>query len=226
MRNCFVIAGAALTLLAVHVQAQTGEPQGPQPSEPVPEPPPVVEAAEEKWSFSASLTLYVVPDDQEYLQPTFTADHDWLHLEARYNYEDLDTASIWAGYNLSGGKEFTWEITPMIGGVFGETNGMAPGYELTLNWWKLELYSEGEYVFDFDESSDSYFYNWSQLTISPVDWFWFGLAAQRTRLYEGDRDIQRGLIVGFTFENVELSASALNLDDSEPIYQFSVQVSF
>jgi hypothetical protein len=31
MRNCFVIAGAALTLLAVHVQAQTAEPQGPQP---------------------------------------------------------------------------------------------------------------------------------------------------------------------------------------------------
>ena len=61
MRNCSVITGAALTLLAVHVQAQTAEPQGPQPSEPVPEPPPVVEATEEKWSFSASLTLYVVP---------------------------------------------------------------------------------------------------------------------------------------------------------------------
>ena len=36
----------------------------------------------------------------------------------------------------------------MIGGVFGDTTGIAPGYKGSLSWWKLELYSEGEYVFD------------------------------------------------------------------------------
>ena len=36
----------------------------------------------------------------------------------------------------------------MLGGVFGETTGVAPGYKGSLSWWKLELYSEGEYVFD------------------------------------------------------------------------------
>jgi hypothetical protein len=36
----------------------------------------------------------------------------------------------------------------MLGGVFGKTNGIAPGYSGTLDWWKLRLYSEGEYVFD------------------------------------------------------------------------------
>ena len=36
----------------------------------------------------------------------------------------------------------------MIGGVFGDTTGVAPGYKGSLSWWKLELYSEGEYVFD------------------------------------------------------------------------------
>ena len=43
------------------------------------------EAAEKAWSFSFSATTYIVPDYQEYVQPTFTADRGWLHLEARYN---------------------------------------------------------------------------------------------------------------------------------------------
>jgi hypothetical protein len=29
----------------------------------------------------------------------------------------------------------------MLGGVFGDTTGIAPGYKGSLNWWKLELYS-------------------------------------------------------------------------------------
>ena len=78
------------------------------------------------------------------MQPTFTADRDWLHLEARYNYEALDTGSAWVGYNFSGGETVTWELTPMLGAVFGATDGIAPGYKGSLGWKKLELYSEGE----------------------------------------------------------------------------------
>ena len=97
------------------------------------------------------------------MQPTVTFDRDWLHLEARYNYENLDTGSAWVGYNFSGGEKLAWEFTPMLGGVFGNTTGIAPGYKGSLSWWKLELYSEGEYVFDTGDSSESFFYTWSEL---------------------------------------------------------------
>ena len=140
------------------------------------------EPENERWSFSASAYTYFVPDDRDYVQPTFTADRGWLHLEARYNYEAPDTGSAWVGYNFNGGEKLAWEFTPMLGGVFGETTGIAPGYKGSLSWWKLELYSEGEYVFDTGHSSDSFFYNWSELTLAPVDWFRFGLVTQRTRL--------------------------------------------
>ena len=63
------------------------------------------EADEKAWSFSASVTTYIVPDFQEYVQPTFTADRGWLHLEARYNYENLETGSAWVGYNFGGGEK-------------------------------------------------------------------------------------------------------------------------
>jgi hypothetical protein len=48
-----------------------------------------------------------------------------------------------SGYNFSGGETVTWELTPMVGGVFGDTTGVAPGYKGSLSWKKLEFYSEG-----------------------------------------------------------------------------------
>ena len=190
-------------------------------------PPALTEEAEDKaWSFSASAYTYLVPDDRDYVQPTFTADRGWLHLEARYNYEALDAGSAWVGYNFSGGKKLAWEFTPMLGGVFGETTGIAPGYKGSLSWWKLELYSEGEYVFDTRISSDSFFYNWSELTLSPVDWFRFGLVTQRTRLYQTDRDIQRGVLVGFSYKKVGLGAIVFNPDENKPTIVIALGLKF
>ena len=183
-------------------------------------------ADDNAWSFSATAYTYMVPDSENYLQPTFTVDRGWLHLEARYNYEALDTGSAWIGYNFSGGETLAWEITPMLGGVFGDTTGVAPGYKGSLSWWKLELYSEGEQVFDTGESSDSFFYNWSEVTLAPVDWFRFGLVTQRTRAYESDRDIQRGLLVGVNYKKLDVGAYFFNPDDEEPTFVISVGLSF
>ncbi len=179
-----------------------------------------------EWSFSASLYAYVVPDDHEYVQPTFTADRDWLHLEARYNYENLETGSAWVGYNLGGGNELTWELTPMLGGVFGDTTGIAPGYKGSLGWWKLELYSEGEYVIDTADTSASFFYNWSEFTLAPLEWLRFGLVTQRTRLYDSDRDIQRGLLLEFAYRAARLTTCVFNLDDSTPGLVVALSIDF
>jgi hypothetical protein len=184
------------------------------------------EPTDKAWSFSASAYAYFVPDSREYVQPTFTADRDWLHLEVRYNYEDMETGSAWVGYNFGGGQKLSWELTPMLGGVFGNTTGIAPGYKGSLSWWKLELYSEGEYVIDTGDSSGSYFYNWSELTFAPVDWFRFGLVTQRTRAYETNREIQRGLLVGLSCKQVDLTTYVFNLDESKPTIVAAIGWSF
>ena len=107
-------------------------------------------AGAKTWSGAVSAYTYVVPDDSNYVQPLVTADRNRLHLEARYNYEDRDTGSLWVGCNFSGGETVEWELTPILGGVFGNTTGVAPGYEGSLAWRKLEFYSEGEYVITGD----------------------------------------------------------------------------
>ena len=191
------------------------------------ETPSLTEQSEENtWSFSLSASTYVVPDDRDYVQPSFTADRDWLHLEARYNYENHETGSIWIGYNFSGGKKVEWELTPMLGGVLGNTVGIAPGYRGSLSWWKLTLSSEGEFVFDTRSSEGSFFYNWSELSISPVEWFRFGLVGQRTRAYQSDVDIQRGVLAGFSCRKVDVTAYVFNLDRGKPTYVFSVGLEF
>ena len=194
---------------------------------------PVSEAAdtppdggEKAWSVSASAYTYAPADDPDYVQPTFTADRGWLHLEARYNYEALATGSAWIGYNFSGGEKLAWELTPMLGGVFGDTAGIAPGYKGSLTWSMLELYSEGEYVFDTSDSSDSFFYNWSELALAPVEWFRFGLVTQRTRAYRTDRELERGVLVGLSFNNVALTGYVLNPDDEKPAVVFAIALTF
>jgi hypothetical protein len=169
---------------------------------------------------------YLVPDDSNYAQPTFTADRDGLHLEARYNYENLETGSVWVGYNFGGGEKLAWELTPLLGGVFGETTGIAPGYKGSMSWRKIELYSEGEYVLDAGEASDSFFYNWSELTLAPVEWFRGGLVTQRTRVYQTDRDIQRGILLGMTYEKLDVTTYLFNPDDSKPTVVVAVTVSW
>jgi len=218
MRVVSVMAGAALlAIIGGSAMAQPADTNAPAVS---------AETAVEKWAFSASAYTYVVPGEPAYVQPTLTADRGWLHLEARYNYEDLETGSAWVGYNFAGGEKLAWEFTPMLGGVFGNTTGIAPGYKGSLSWWKLELYSEGEYVWDPGDSSGSFFYNWSELTLAPVDWFRFGLVTQRTRVYKTDRDVQRGLLAGFSWKRIDLTTYVLNPDEGKATWVFAIGVKF
>lgn len=210
---------AASLLYAAHASGQTtpaAAPRGPTSAE----------SEEPSWTISASAYLYFVPENPDYLQPTLGADRDLLHLGARYNYENLKTASFWAGANFSGGKELHWEITPMLGVVVGQTNGIAPGYQGHLGWWLLELSSESEYVIDLEGASNSFFYNWSELALSPLEWFRFGLVIQRTRVFQTAREVQRGLLAGVSYKEASLTTYVFNPDDAKPIVVVAVAWSF
>ena len=208
-KGCLVAA----ILWVVGAQAQTNDTNAPPQTNP---PQAQVEQEEKSWSFSASVYGYIVPDSREYVQPTLTADHGMLHLEARYNYEDIDTGSVWVGCNFGAGEKVAWEFTPMLGGVFGHTTGIAPGYKGSISWWKLELYSEGEYVVDTGNSDNNFFYNWSELTLSPLEWFKIGMVTQRTRLYDTDREIQRGVLAGLMFKHMDFTTYVFNPDERKP----------
>jgi len=189
-------------------------------------PAPSAGATDRAWSYSASLLGYFVPDDRDYAQPTFAADRGRLHLEVRYNYEALRTGSAWLGYAFSAGKQLRMDLTPTLGGVFGDLHGLAPGYELTLTWSRLELDSEGEYFFDFEDDAEDFFYNWSELSIAPTDRWRAGLVVQRTRAYQTRLDLQRGLLAGMSYKRVDLTGYVFNLGWEDPTIVISAEMSF
>lgn len=165
---------------------------------------------ERKWAFSATANLYFIKDDF-FVLPIVTADRGRLHLEGRYNYEDRNTASMWVGMNFHAGEVFTLDATPMAGLIIGNTDGVAPGLELTFGYKRFELYMEGEYYISTEDINLNYWYLWSDMTYSPTDWFSFGISGQRTRLYQNGIDIQRGLLASFTYKKANLATYWYNI---------------
>jgi hypothetical protein len=167
------------------------------------------------WNHGLAMSFYIFSDDF-FVLPVYQVNKNWLHLEARYNYEDMNTFSVWSGYSFSGGNKFVYNITPMIGGIIGSTNGIAPGLEFTFDYYGFSLYSESEYVFDFDGKEEYFYYSWTDLTYSPLEWMWFGISIQRTKLFETDLDIQRGMELGFGYRWFTLTGYVFNLFWDQP----------
>jgi hypothetical protein len=167
-------------------------------------------SAAPSWEFGAALFAYFVPEDSDFAMPILTADRGPLHLEGRYNYESLDTGSLFVGWNFETGSTLRLEATAMVGATFGDLEGVAPGYELTLSYDRFSLYDEGEYLVDLDDSDGNFLYNWLELNYVPLDWLRVGLVAQRTRAYETGLDVQRGLLAGVTYKNAEFALYLFN----------------
>jgi len=183
-------------------------------------------AASPAWTFHVNASTYALPGEDDILQPTLAADRGALHLEARYNYEDRHSTSGLAGRNVQFGHGFTLTLTPMFGLVGGNTNGAIPALEFTLDDGPWELYSESEYVFEFNDASHDFYYNWSELIGTPTEWFSGGLALQRTRLWKHSRDVQLGPIVGVTIGHLEASAYLFNPGADDQYVVATVGVSF
>jgi hypothetical protein len=183
-------------------------------------------AAEERWSGSVAATGYIIPHSRSYVSPTLMADRGRIHLEARYNYESLETGSLWAGYNFSLSEKLDLNFTPMLGGVFGKKTGIAPGYLGTLDYKGIALFTQGEFVFDLNDRAESFFYTWSELSYAPLGWFRGGIVAQRTKAYRTELSIQRGFLAGVSVKQVDFTAYVFNLGWTDPTVVLSIGLRF
>ena len=189
-------------------------------------PPNSADAARNPWAYNLTVDGYIIPNSQSYVDPVFVANRGWLHLEARYNYENLRTGSLWVGYNFSGGKQLVLNLTPMICGVFGRTTGIAPGGEASLTYKKVQLSISNEYVFDTTHKSGSFYYAWPELTYSPLKWFRMGLVAERTKAFHTSLDVQRGILVGVSHQKWEFTTYIFNAGFTDPTVVLEAGVNF
>jgi len=196
----FIASLIAALLICSSVAAQSG------PSTAIVKPQPAADA----WSFTTYIDGYIAPHSSFLASPIFTADHNQLHLEARYGYEDRYLGSLWAGYNFSTGTNLKLQLTPMLGVVFGQQTGIAPGLEGALSYKRFSFSSSAEYVFDVKNRENNFFYAWPQLTYAPLSWLRFGIAAQHTKSFNAKFKTDYGPVLTVSHKRVYFTSYILN----------------
>ncbi len=163
------------------------------------------------WEFSMEGLSYVHPVGDDVSVLTATADCGSIHLETRYNYEDLKTASIFTGWTFSIGESCAVAVTPMAGVAFGRTTGVVPALEVSLEYGACDCYVESEYFLDVNEPPADFFYSWVELGLAPTDLLRVGVVTQWTQEPETPLEFGRGPFVQLTPDRGTVSVYALNL---------------
>ena len=188
--------------------------------------PAIAEPAGPTWEFALTAYPAVVRGGENYTSAIGTADRGPLHLEARVNYESIGARSAFVGWTFSGGKEVTWQLTPLLGGAWGTTRAFVPGLEATVAWGPLDFYVEAEYVRNNDRQQDDYTYAWSELGLRPVDWLRVGFAGPRTRIYGADREFQRGPFAQVTWGRFTIGGYWFNPGAGDQVFVGMIGATF
>jgi hypothetical protein len=144
------------------------------------------------------------------LQPTahFQSAKNW-YIEGRYNYEDVQTFSLYVGKNISGGKDLEFSITPMIGYSIGKFNGVSLAGNLDLDWEGFYFSSQSQYSKSINTADDNFLFSWSEIGYSITDHVFTGISAQYTRQM-GENYMEAGILAGVSLGKLEI-----------PLYMFN-----
>ena len=117
--------------------------------------------------------------------------------EARYNYEELQTGSLYAGKNFTGGEKINYSVTPMLGIVFGKYNGGSLALNMDVEYKKIFFSGQIQYTVNKETNEENFFYNWSELGRKIGNKFYGGISIQQTKLYGNKLTSDMGLLLGF-----------------------------
>jgi hypothetical protein len=212
--RCALVACGAVAAMEAHAgEGERSVESGSAPAKPA-------------WEFALTAYPTLVRGGENYTTGIAAADRGALHFEARYNYESVGARSVFAGWTFSGGETVTWELTPLVGGAWGTTRAFVPGLEASLAFGPFDFYVEAEYVLDRRERSDSHAYAWSELGFRPVAWLRAGIAGQRTNIYGGSREFQRGPFAQPTFGPVMVGGYWFNPGTTDQIFVGMIGATF
>jgi hypothetical protein len=176
------------------------------------------------WEFYLNTIGFLIPGGS-YGSPDLRATRGALYFEARYNWEDLETGSFFAGRSFSFGKAVSFDLTPMGGVVIGKTTGVAPGLLLDVSYKRLTMESQSEYVFATDENQ-SFFNVWTETTYEFADWLRAGVVVQRNKAFRSRTENQYGLFVNVSRGRFDFSVYGFDLGKSDPSAAIALGVRF
>ncbi|MEO8711163.1 MAG: hypothetical protein ABI405_03515 [Parafilimonas sp.] len=178
------------------------------------------------WSGSLAGYYYFIPGEEMYPTLISCADFKSLHLEARYNYEDINTASVFAGWTFGKDSKLSYSVTPMAGIAVGNSNGVLPGLECSATYSAINFYTENEYMFDFTGKENYFFYSWTQLSANTFKNMQAGVLAESLRWFKTKFNVQRGIYAEYSPGNFTFDIYGFNLFTSSDFFMASVTYQF
>ena len=175
---------------------------------------------------------FIISFQKKSIAPTISgySDNDslHLHLEMRFDYEDFYTVSVFAGYKWENDTAANIQITaiPMAGIATGRTNGFLPGLELNIAYKSYTLYSENEYMLNFQGYKNDYFYSWTQFNRDVLKNVKAGVLAQSLRWYKTNFAIQRGIYAEYNKSLFTFDIYYFNLFTSSHFMMASASINF
>jgi len=122
------------------------------------------------------------------------------YAEARYNYEDTATVSLYGGKIFSKEtKKLSYSMLPLAGAVLGRYKGGSLGMNINIEYKKMFFSSQSQYTFSTKDRSNNFFYSWSEVGYNISDWFYVGSAIQHTHMYNTKFELgEKGFVVGLS----------------------------
>jgi hypothetical protein len=156
----------------------------------------------------------------------FQTSRNW-YAEARYNYEDIETFSLYFGKSFSGEKSLGYSLTPIAGASIGRFRAISTGLNVDLEYGKFFFSAQSQYsvATDKGKGSDDFFYSWSEAGFQPVEWFFAGASFQQTYM-ANEKLMEPGALIGFSFGRFTIPVYGFDLLNSQRYFIIGLTVSW
>src|SRR5438270_2856188 len=104
----------------------------------------------------------------------FETSKNW-YVEGRYNFEALNTMSVYAGKTFYKKAVASYSVSPVIGAVLGRYKGGSVGVNGDADYKKYSFSSQLQYTFSINHKTQDFLYSWSDLSYQPLNNFSTGV---------------------------------------------------
>jgi hypothetical protein len=140
------------------------------------------------------------------------------YTEARYNYEDLQTFSLYAGRTFSSARAFEYSFTPMVGAMAGKLQGGLLGLNMNLGYKNFYFSSQSQYAVSATGRNDNFFFSWSEFGYQPLTWIYGGVSLQHTQLYNTASTMEPGILLGVSIKQWTIPVYGFNIFHGEQYF--------
>ncbi|MVN21825.1 hypothetical protein [Mucilaginibacter arboris] len=131
---------------------------------------------------------------------TYQSSKNW-YAEGRYNYEAVNTLSLYGGKTFEKKAAVSYSASPILGVVLGQMNGGSAGINLEMDYRKFNFNTQTQFTFSVQQLTNNFIYSWSDLTYQFLEKFSAGVSLQQTKLYQVNGAFEKGFLIKTGIKN-------------------------